>query len=68
MIHGYIPLDQGAAPSAGDREFDAPPLVWSAEEARSQAGDDAGYAPVGRPPLIAGSPIKWPRARAERPA
>jgi ankyrin repeat protein len=41
-------LEHGASPETRDREFHAPPLVWAAEGARSQGGNEAEYARVGR--------------------
>jgi ankyrin repeat protein len=52
-------LQHGASPTVRDREFHAPALVWAAEGARSQAGDEAEYARVGRLLLDAGSPLEW---------
>jgi ankyrin repeat protein len=52
-------LEHGASPTIRDREFHAPALVWAAEGARSQAGDEAEYARVGRLLLDAGSPLEW---------
>jgi ankyrin repeat protein len=52
-------LEHGASPSVRDREFHAPPLVWAAEGARSQGGDEAEYARVGRLLLDAGPPLEW---------
>jgi ankyrin repeat protein len=54
-----ILLDHRASPDARDREFNAPPLVWAAEGARSHAGDEAEYARVGRLLLNAGTPVEW---------
>jgi ankyrin repeat protein len=51
-------LVHGASVAVRDREFDAPPLIWAAEGARSpQAGRD--HAAVGRLLLDAGSPVEW---------
>lgn len=54
-----ILLDHGASPGARDREFNAPPLVWAAEGARSNAGDEAEYARVGRLLLDTGPLPEW---------
>ena len=52
-------LEHGASPDIRDREFHAQPLVWAAEGARSHAGEETGYALVGRLLLQAGSPTEW---------
>lgn len=52
-------LAHGASPATLDREFKAPPLVWAAEGARSQGGDEAAYARVGHLLLEAGSEVAW---------
>lgn len=52
-------LDHGASPDARDREFNAPPLVWAAEGARSQGGDQEEYARVGRLLLDTGIVPEW---------
>jgi ankyrin repeat protein len=52
-------LEHGASPDIRDREFHAQPLVWGAEGARSHAGEETGYALVGRLLLQAGSPTEW---------
>jgi ankyrin repeat protein len=52
-------LDHGASPYCRDREFNAPPLVWAAEGARTHAGHEAEYAHVGRLLLDAGSLPEW---------
>ena len=51
-------LAHGGSVSARDREFNAQPLIWAAEGARtSRAGRD--HAAVGRLLLDAGSPVEW---------
>lgn len=52
-------LDHGASPYCRDREFNAPPLVWAAEGARTHAGHETEYARVGRLLLEAGSQPEW---------
>lgn len=52
-------LDHGASPGARDREFNAPPLVWAAEGARSHGGDEDEYARVGRLLLDTGPEPEW---------
>jgi len=52
-------LDHGASPGARDREFNAPPLVWAAEGARSHGGDEDEYARVGRLLLDTGPVPEW---------
>lgn len=52
-------LDHGASPDCRDREFNAPPLVWAAEGARSQPGRNTGHARVGRLLLDAGPMPEW---------
>lgn len=54
-----ILLNHGASPDARDREFNAPPLVWAAEGARSQGGDQEEYARVGRLLLDTGLVPEW---------
>jgi ankyrin repeat protein len=41
-------LDHGASPEARDREFNAPPLIWAADGARTRTGKDDEYGRVGR--------------------
>ena len=52
-------LDHGASPDVRDREFDAPPLVWAAEGARSHLENEADYARIGRLLLSVASPLEW---------
>src|SRR6185312_6211710 len=54
-----ILLDHGASTDTRDREFNAPPLVWAAEGLRSQGGDEAEYARVGRLLLGTGPVPQW---------
>lgn len=58
-------LAHGASVDARDREFNAPPLIWAAEGARThRSGRD--HAAVGRLLLAAGSPVNW--AASEEPS
>jgi hypothetical protein len=51
-------LAHGGSVASRDREFNAPPLIWAAEGARtSRPGRD--HAAVGRLLLDAGSPVEW---------
>jgi len=52
-------LARGASVTVRDREFNAQPLVWAAEGARSQAQAGGNHAAVGRLLLDAGSPTSW---------
>ncbi len=52
-------LDHGAATDVRDREFNAPPLIWAAEGARSHQGREAEYARVGRLLMDAGPLPEW---------
>ena len=54
-----ILLDHGASPAARDREFNAPPLVWAAEGARSHGGAQSEYDRVGRLLLDTGPVPEW---------
>lgn len=52
-------LARGASPAVRDREFDATPLIWAADGARSHADEKPKYAAIGRLLLDAGSPVDW---------
>lgn len=54
-----ILLEHGASPTARDREFNAPPLVWAADGARARGSDEAEYARVGRLLLDNGHLPEW---------
>ncbi|MGH8200336.1 MAG: ankyrin repeat domain-containing protein [Steroidobacteraceae bacterium] len=60
-------LAHGASPGARDREFNAPPVVWAAEGARSHAGNDAEYARVGRL-LLDAAPLETEWQSDQEPA
>jgi ankyrin repeat protein len=51
-------LAHGASVSVRDREFQAQPLIWAAEGARTSR-TDRDHATVGRLLLDAGSPVEW---------
>jgi ankyrin repeat protein len=51
-------LAHGASVDVRDREYNAQPLIWAAEGARTLRADRE-HAAVGRVLLGAGSPVEW---------